>query len=79
MSFNLSDLCDQISATDSILKAHGYAFNGPGTKPWSHQWDHTNGTAIDIRGSDWTYYSRIGEIVKEGITPAELETFLKGL
>ena len=77
---DLGDMLDRIQGFEDVMKAHNYAWAGrDGKTPWSHQWDHTNGTAIDVRGSDWTFYSRIGEVLKVGDSPAELEAYLKGL
>ena len=77
---DINDMLDRIGGFEKVMKAHNYAWSGQsGKKSWSQQWDHTNGTAIDVRGNDWTFYSRIGEELKVGGSPTELDQYLQSL
>lgn len=57
---DLSAMVNKIHSYNSVLAAAGYAHTGDGVKAWSRRYTHHDGTAIDIRNSDWTLYSANG-------------------
>ncbi len=60
-SWSLGDMMNKIVGYDDTLKAAGYTVTDKGgTKAWSIRHEHVNGTAVEVRNSEWTFISKEG-------------------
>jgi hypothetical protein len=73
MFASVGEMVDQIQAYNNVTKRAGFVSNGGGIKPWSNRYTGPKGHNVDIRGSDWTLYSPVGEEMATGKTPTELK------
>lgn len=75
MYIDLEERLDRMINLVECSQRYGFQYVGPGIKPWSHR--HENGNkAIELRGSDWTYYEDDKEIMT-GFAAGELCDFLE--
>lgn len=75
---NLDDMLNKITSYDKTLSRHNYKSNGSGVKPWSIRYTHDDGSHVDTRNSDWTYYDANGVEVEAGKDADSLDVFLSG-
>jgi hypothetical protein len=78
------DMCeavDRIVKYSKILENYKYIHNNiyPGEKPWSNRYEHKNGSRVEIRRKDWTFYNTNGEEIQVGIGPETLEIYLESI
>ena len=78
MSIDLCDIVNKIKSYSDILKKYNYNHNPDGgIKPWSNLYENYNGTRVEIRSSEWTYYDKENNEKKVDYTPESLDEFLK--
>jgi hypothetical protein len=71
----LDDMVNRLDSYEKILNKYKYKHCGSGKKSWSNRYEHPDGTAIETRFSDWTFYNSKEEIC--GKTPDELNNLLE--
>ncbi len=74
-SWSLNDMVDKIQGYHKIMMDFGFKDAGTGDKPWSHLFEHEDGSRIEMRGSEWELWTSKGEI-KTGSGPKSLHRFL---
>jgi len=74
---SLNDILNSITNYEDLLKKYNYVKNEEGgDKPWSFRYDHDDGTRIEFRSSEWTYYLNGVEITM-GKNAETLKKFLE--
>lgn len=65
---------DGVAAYINLFKQFGYVAAGTGTTAWSHRVTKNDGSAIEYRGTDWSYTGPRGQ--HTGRNATDLKAFL---
>lgn len=76
---NLDSIVNKIQSYNNILTNAQYPHTTSGSiKPWAVRHVHADGTAIEVRSSEWTFYDAENTEVATGNTAESLRQYLAG-
>jgi len=75
-SYTLESMMDKIIGYSDVLSKFGFVNVGSGDKPWSTKSVHKDGSYIEHRSSDWTFYNESHREIVTGPNPKSLDEYL---